>query len=83
MFIKVADSLLVMVSVTVLLTSGRRGAVGDGIPGVLQSTTSSSSLVLLQVLDQWRSITSQRFVLNMVKGHHPQLRSCPLFCNFK
>ena len=35
-------------------------------------------------LDQWRSITSNRFVLNMVQGHHLQLRLCPLlFCNFQ
>ena len=27
-------------------------------------------------LDQWRSITSNRFVLNMVHSHHLQLRSC-------
>ena len=34
-------------------------------------------------LDQWRSVTSNRFVLNMVQGHHLQLRSCPpLFCYF-
>ena len=34
-------------------------------------------------LDQWRSITSNRFVHNMVQGHHLQLRSCPpLSCNF-
>ena len=33
-------------------------------------------------LDQWRSITSNRFVLNMVWGHHLQLRSHPaLFRN--
>ena len=40
--------------------------------------------MLSHFLDQWRSITSNRFVLNMVQGHHPQLRSCPpLFCNFQ
>ena len=33
-------------------------------------------------LGQWESITSSRFVLNVVKGHHLQLRCCPpLFCN--
>ena len=33
-------------------------------------------------LDQWRSITSNSFVLNMVQGHHLQLQSYPpLFCN--
>ena len=74
----------------VLLTPLRRGAMGDGIPDVLQCTTSpfSSSFVkvgtLSKFLDKWRSITFNRFVLNMVKGHHLQLRSCPpLFHNFK
>ena len=34
-------------------------------------------------LNHWRSITSDRFVLSMVKTHHLQLRSHPaLFCNF-
>ena len=34
-------------------------------------------------LDQWRSIPSNRFVLNMVQGHHLQLRSHPpLLHNF-
>ena len=34
--------------------------------------------------DQWRSITSNRFLLNMVQGNHLQLRSHPpLFCNFQ
>ena len=33
---------------------------------------------------QWKSITSNRFVLNMVQGHHLQLRShTPLFHNFQ
>ena len=33
---------------------------------------------------QWRSITSNRFVLNMVWGHHLQLRSHPpLFHDFR
>ena len=37
--------------------------------------------MLFKFFDQWRSITSNRFVLNMVQGHHLQLRSCPpLFC---
>ena len=40
--------------------------------------------MLSHVLDQWRGITSNRFVLNMVQGHHLQLGShCPLFCYFK
>ena len=82
----------VIVSLPVLLTLQRRGAWRDRIPDVLQFTTSSSSSTssvvqvgaLPKFLDQWRSITSNRFMLNMVKGHHLQLRSCPsLFCNFK
>ena len=36
-----------------------------------------------QIFNQWRSITSNRFMLNMVQGHHLQLRSCPpLFHDF-
>ena len=39
--------------------------------------------MLFKFFDQWRSITSNRFVLNMVWGHHLQHRSHPpLFCNF-
>ena len=39
--------------------------------------------MLSHLLDQWKSIMSHRFVLNMVQGHYLQLRSCPpLFCNF-
>ena len=73
----------------VQLMLGRRGAMGVGTPDVSQSKASSSSSLILQAgmpshfLDQWRSITSNRFVLNMVQGHHIQLRSCPtLFHNF-
>ena len=40
--------------------------------------------MLPQFLDQWRSTTSNRFVLIMLEGHHLQHRcSPPLFCNFK
>ena len=40
--------------------------------------------MLFKFFDQWRSITSNRFVLNMVWGHHLQLRSCPpLFHDFR
>ena len=40
--------------------------------------------MLFKFFDQWRSITSNRFVHNMVQGHHLQLRSCPpLFCDFQ
>ena len=70
--------------------SGKKGSHGDGVSDVLQSTTSSpssSSVVqvgTLPLLDQWRNITSSRFVLNVVKGHYLQLRCHPpLFCNFK
>ena len=51
--------------------------------------TSFTSCSVVQVgifpqrLDQWRSIMSNRILLNMVKGHHLLLRSHPLFCNFK
>ena len=39
--------------------------------------------MLFNFFDQWRSITSNRFVLNMVWGHHLQLRSQPtLFHDF-
>ena len=44
--IKVAGNILLVVSLPVLLTLGRRGATGNGIPGVLQPTTSSSSSVV-------------------------------------
>ena len=39
---------------------------------------------LYPYLDHWRSITSNRYVLNMVQGHHVQLRCCSqLFHNFQ
>ena len=67
----------------------KKGSCGVGASYASQSIafSSSSSLVLqvgmLPFLDQWRGITSNRFVLNMVQGHHLQLRSHPpLFCNF-
>ena len=55
--------------------SRKRGAMGGNILDVLQSSP-SSSLSVVQVgtlpkfLDQWGIITSSRFMLNMVKGHH-------------
>ena len=69
----------------------KRGDIGISASDVSQSTASSSSSSLVfhvgmlsHFLDQWSSITSNRFVLNMVQGHHFQLRSCPsLFCNFR
>ena len=39
---------------------------------------------LPKLIDQWRSITSNRFLLNMVKGHHFQFRCLPLLLpNFR
>ena len=67
--------------------------MGVGTPDVSQPSTSSSSSstsapfqvgMLFKFLDQWRSITSNRFVLKMVQGHHLQLRSHPpLFHKFR
>ena len=67
--------------------------MGVGTPDMPQPSTSSSSSsststtfqvgMLFKFFDQWRSITSNWFVLNMVWGHHLQLKSCPpLFCDF-
>ena len=66
------------------------GGRGVGAPDVLPSSASSSSSsavfqvgMLFNFLDQWRGITSNRFVLNMVWHHHLQLKSHPpLFHNF-
>ena len=88
---QVARSLLMVVSLPGLLILGRRGAMGDGTPDVALSTaSSSSSSTVLQVgmlshfLNEWRSISSNRFVLNMVWGHHFQLILYPpMFCNFQ
>ena len=69
--------------------SRRKGGMGVGtadVPEFSASTTSSLSKfaafqvgMLLKVFDQWRSISSNRFVLNMVLGHHLKLRSQPPF----
>ena len=73
----------------VTLTQGKKGAIGDIIPDVSQSSFSSSSSVVWVVtlpkfLDQWGSIISNSFVLNIVKGHHLELRYHPLlFHNFR
>ena len=89
--VQVTRSLLVVESSPVLPILGKRkGAMGVSTPDVLQSSASSSSLsavfqvrMLFNFLDQWRSITSNRFVLNMVWSHHLQLRyQPPLFHNF-
>ena len=73
--------------------SRRKGGMGVSAPDVPEPSTSSSSssstsaafqvCMLFKFFDQWRSITSNRFVLNMVWGHHLQLRSHPpLFHDF-
>ena len=64
--------------------SRRKRGMGVGIPDVPEPSTSSASSsstsaafqvgMLFKFFDQWRSITSNRFVLNMVQGHHFQLR---------
>ena len=87
---QVARSLLVAVSSPVLPVLGGKGAMGAVAPDVLlcSASSSSSSVVfqvgmLLKFLGEWRCITSNRFVLNMVWGHHLQLRyHPPLFYNF-
>ena len=86
-------SLLVVLFPPVLLSQEGKVGMGVGTPDVSQPSASSSSSsstsapfqvgMLFKFLDQWRSITSNRFVLNMVWGHHLQLRSHPpLFHNF-
>ena len=68
-------------------------SIGVSTPDVPQLSTSSSSSsstsamfqvgMLFKFFDEWRCITSNRFVLNMVRGHHLQLRyHPPLFCDF-
>ena len=89
-FIQVARSLLMVKSPPVLLTLGGKRSVGVSTPDVSWSSASSSSSpavfqvgMLFKFFDQWRSITSNRFVLNIVQGHHLWLQSCPpLFHNF-
>ena len=86
-------SLLVVLFPPVLLSQEGKVGMGVGTPDVSWPSTSSSSSstsatfqvgMLFKFLDQWRSITSNRFVLNMVRGHHLQLRSRPpLFRNFR
>ena len=89
-----ARSLLVALFPPVLLSQEGKVGMGVGTPDVPQPSTSSSSSsstpamfqvgMLFKFFDQWRSITSNRFVLNMVQGHHLQLRSCPpLFHDFQ
>ena len=77
----------------VLLSQEEKGGMGVGTPDVPEPSTSSSSSsspsatfqvgMLFKFFDQWRTITSNRFVLNMVWSHHLQLISHPpLFCDF-
>ena len=85
--IQVVRSLLVALFPPVLLSLEGKVVVGVSTPDVPEASTSSSSSsststifqvgMLFKFFDQWRSITSNRFVLNMVWGHHFQLRSCP------
>ena len=82
--IQVARSLLMAMSPPVLLTLGGKGSMGVGTPDVSWSSASLSSWsavfqvgMLFKFFDQWRSITSNRFVFNMVQGHHLQLWSHP------
>ena len=61
--------------------------MGVRIPGVPEASIISASSsftsatfqvgMLFKFFDQWRSITSNRFVLNMVQSHNLQLRSHP------
>ena len=89
--IQVARSLLVAVSPPVLPTLGRKRSMGVGIPDVSWSSTFSSSSsevfqvgMLFRFFAQWRSITSNRFVLNMVLDDHLKLQfHPPLFHNFQ
>ena len=88
--IQVARSLLVVVSPPALPILGGKGSVVVSTPDVscfLASLSSSSAVfqvgMLFRFFNQWRSITSNRFVLNMPQGHHLQLWSHPsLFHNF-
>ena len=73
--------------------SRRKGGVGVSTPDVPEPSASSASSsstsaafqvgMLFRFFDQWKNITSNRFVLYMVWSHCLQLRSCPpLFCDF-
>ena len=89
-----ARSLLVALFPPVLLSQEGKMGVGVNTPDVPQPSTSSSSSsstsatfqvgMLFKFFDQWESITSNRVVLNMVWGHHLQLRlHPPLFHDFQ
>ena len=88
--IQVVRSLLVALFPPVLLSQDRKVGMGVGTPDVPEPSSSSSTSTMFQIsmlfkfFDQWKSITSNRFVLNMVWSHHLQLRSRPpLFRDFK
>ena len=75
--IQVTRSLLVAVSPPVLPILGGKGSVGVDTPDVswFSASSSSSSAVfqvgmLFKFFYQWRSITSNTFVLSIVVGHH-------------
>ena len=89
-----ARRLLVALFPPVLLSEEGKVGMGVSTPDVPQPSTSSSFSsstsatfqvgMLFKFFDQWRSITSNRFVFNMVWGCHLQLRSRPpLFCDFQ
>ena len=73
MLVQVARSLLLAMSLPVLLTLEGKGSVGASAPNVSWSSASSSSSsavfqvgMVFKFFDQWRSLTSNKFVLNMV-----------------
>ena len=78
----------------VLLSQEEKEGMGVGTPDVPEPSASSASSsstsaafqvgMLFKFFDQWRRITSNRFVLNMVWGDHLELRTCPpLFHDFQ
>ena len=89
--VQVARSLLVAMSPLILLIFGGKGSVGVSTPDVSWCSASSSSSstvfqvgMLFKFFNQWRSIPSNRFLLNMAQCHHLQLQLCPpLFHNFQ
>ena len=87
---QVARSLLVAMSPQVLLTLGGKGSVGVSTSYVSWPSASLISSpavfqvgILFKFFDHWRSITSNRLVLNIVWCHHLELWShLHLFHNF-
>ena len=75
-------------TVSTSFTESRRKGGFGGQHSTSSSSSSSTSAtfqvgMLFKFFDQWRSITSNGFVLNIVQGHHLQHRSHPpLFCDF-